>query len=622
MPIDRPAGNQLPTQKPQIIDASPIGSQKPEKEVSYSTLGARVDKELTNPMQNQRNTQTFEDPFDRTLHAVMAEMTGGFSPMALSEAWFDWWIHLSVSPARAREIFLSAIDEYDHVSGVVSDRLSGIETGHPCKRSMPHDKRFRHEAWAKWPFAIYAESYLAAERWLDEATRDIHGATRHHLDLLNFAARQKLDVIAPSNFPLTNPEVLQKTLDSNGMNLFMGAKIASEDLIRSLNGTRPANSAGFVPGKAVALTSGEVVHRTHLAEILQYHPTTEKVQAEPIVIVPAWIMKYYILDLQAQNSLVKYLVDQGFTVFMISWRNPDQTDRDIGFDDYRVEGVLPAFDIALKRTGAQKLHGVGYCIGGTLLSVTAAAMARDDDARLKSLTLLAAQTDFEEAGELKVFVDDSQLAMLDDMMWEQGALKASQMAGTFNLLRSNDLIWSRVVRQYLMGQPEHMTDISAWSTDATRMSYRMHSEYLHSFYQRNDLSAGRYKVGGIPVTLQDVETPVFAVGTEWDHVAPWRSVYKIHRLAESEITFALTNGGHNQGIVSSPARQDRHYRIATTKLGHHHLDPDQWLQKAEYHGGSWWPAWAEWLCNHSSSLVKAPQVSRSLGPAPGTYVYG
>ncbi len=567
-----------------------------------------------------------ETPTDRILHAALARLSGGFSPMGISEAWFDWAVHLGTSPGRMAEITQAGVTEAARVTELMMSTASGQGVCAPCARSLPHDKRFRDESWQQWPFAIYAESFLAMERWWDEATRGIHGATKHHLDLLHFVGRQALDMVAPSNFPLTNPEVVKRTVDTKGHNFLLGAQYLCEDLQRSLHRQKPAGAEAFEPGKVVALTPGEVVLRTRTAEVIQYHPTTAKVRAEPILIVPAWIMKYYILDLRPQNSLIKHLVDEGFTVFVLSWRNPTAADYNVGFDDYRSDGVMPAVETVLARTGAAKLHGVGYCIGGTLLAVTAAAMARDGDDRLQSLTFLAAQIDFSESGELKIFVDESQLAILDDVMWEQGALEASQMAGTFHLLRSNDLIWSRLIRHYLLGEREKMTDVAAWSADATRMPGRMHSEYLRAFYLKNDLAEGRFEVDGETVSLQDVHTPTFAVGTEWDHVAPWRSVYKLHHLISSPVTFALTNGGHNQGIVSPPGREDRHFRIATAAADHRQIDADRWLESAEYHNGSWWPAWFEWLGAHSGPFVDPPekeaQADAGLGSAPGLYIHG
>lgn len=569
---------------------------------------------------------SMETPADRILHAAMARLSGGFSPMGIAEAWFDWAVHLAASPGRMAEIAQAGVTEAAHVAETALETAAGRGACNPFARSLPHDKRFRHESWRQFPFAIYAESFLAAERWWDEATRGIHGATKHHLDLLHFVGRQALDMAAPSNFPLTNPEVLKKTLDTKGRNILQGAQYLFDDVQRTLHRQKPVGVEAFEPGETVALTPGEVVLRNHLAEVIQYRPTTDKVRAEPILIVPAWIMKYYILDLSPQNSLIRHLVNEGFTVFVLSWRNPTGLDHNTGFDDYRSGGVMPAIETALARTGAGKLHGVGYCIGGTLLAVTAAAMARDGDDRLQSLTLLAAQTDFSEAGELKIFVDESQLAILDDMMWEQGALEASQMAGTFHLLRSKDLIWSRLIRHYLLGEREKMTDVAAWSADATRMPGRMHSEYLRAFYLKNDLAEGRLEVDGETVSLHDIHVPMFAVATEWDHVAPWRSVYKLHQLTDSPITFALTNGGHNQGIVSPPTRADRHFRIAATAANDPHVDPDHWFRNAAYHEGSWWTAWFEWLGAHSGRFIDPPAQGRrefpGLGPAPGTYVHG
>jgi polyhydroxyalkanoate synthase subunit PhaC len=339
-------------------------------------------------------------------------------------------------------------------------------------------------------------------------------------------------------------------------------------------------------------------------------------------------MKYYVLDLSPTNSLVKHLVDRGFTVFMISWKNADREDSNVAFDDYRTEGVMAAIETAAAITKSAKVHGVGYCIGGTLLAATASAMARDEDDRLATLSLLAAQTDFEEAGELRLFVDESQLAILDDMMAEKGVLEASRMAGTFHLLRSNDLIWSRMIRRYFLGTEEEMSDIEAWSTDATRLPARMHSEYLRSFYLDNDFAEGRLNVSGHSVSLQDLKIPILAVGAEWDHVAPWRSVYKLNQLTNVEVTFALANGGHNQGIISPPGRPDRHFRIGTAPIGSTHVDADKWLDAHAPQNGSWWPSWLDWLDDHSGPLTIPPPLGNAkvgFAPqeaAPGTFVHG
>lgn len=543
-----------------------------------------------------------EEPFDRMLHAAIGRSFGGFTPMGLAEAWVDWAMHLAVSPARMQELSIVALTEATQLAEhSIATAAGGGSTS--CDRALPQDKRFRHPFWRKWPFAAYAEGLLSTERLIDEATSHVHGATEHHLAVLNFVGRQVLDLWAPSNFVWTNPEVIEATVRESGMNLLRGAAFAAEDFARLACKRRPIGADEFHPGETVALTPGRVVHRTRLAEIIQYEPTTPNVHKEPIVIVPAWIMRYYILDLRPQNSLIRHLVAAGFTVFAISWKNPEVEDRDVGLDDYRLEGVLPAIAVALASTGAVRAHAVGYCIGGTLLALTAASMARDLDNRLSSLTFLGAQVDFREAGELSLFVDESQLAILEDMMSEYGLLEAARMAGTFNLLRSNDLIWSKLVRNYMLGQREPMTDIAAWSTDATRMPARMQIEYLRSFYLHNDLAEGRYEVEGRPIALRDMRLPVFSVGTEWDHVAPWRSVYKLHLLVDSDITFVLTNGGHNQGIVVPPTQTDRRFRIMTTRKDDMRLDSQRWIEMAQLRYGSWWPAWFDWCGTNNHMAI-------------------
>ncbi len=367
--------------------------------------------------------------------------------------------------------------------------------------------------------------------------------------------------------------------------------------------------------------------RNELIELLQYAPTTKKVHPEPILIVPAWIMKYYILDLSPSNSLVRYLVDSGFTVFMISWRNPSAEQRDLDMEDYRQLGIYAALKAINAICPDRSVHACGYCLGGTMLSIAAATMARDGDKRLKSVSLFAAETDFTEAGELSLFISDSQVAYLEDMMWEQGYLDTRQMAGAFQLLRSNDLIWSQGIKQYLMGERLPMTDLMAWNADATRMPYRMHSQYLKRLFVDNELAEGHYRVEGRPIALSDIRQPMFVVGTISDHVAPWHSVYKIHILTDTALTFVLTSGGHNAGIVSEPRHLGRHFQIATRPQDGPFVDPDSWRASAAEHQGSWWTAWVDWLRIHSSpSDAPPPEMGNRvagyppLANAPGQYV--
>jgi polyhydroxyalkanoate synthase len=313
-------------------------------------------------------------------------------------------------------------------------------------------------------------------------------------------------------------------------------------------------------------------------------------------------------------------------VFIISWKNPGPEDRDVSLDDYRQLGVMAALDAVSAITDGAPVHAAGYCLGGTLLAIAAAAMSRDGDQRLKSTSFFAAQADFTEAGELTLFISESQLSFLEDMMWEQGFLDTKQMAGAFQMLRSNDLVWSRLVRDYMLGDRAPMTDLMAWNADATRMPYRMHSEYLRRLFLDNDLAEGRLRAGGRPVALNAIRMPVFAVGTELDHVAPWQSVYKIHLLTDTDITFALTNGGHNAGIVSEPGHANRHYRIATKPGGAPYIDPVAWVAETPLREGSWWTEWVSWLDAHSGPTVAPPDLGaptagyRILGDAPGLYV--
>lgn len=563
---------------------------------------------------------------DRSMHAAVARFTSGLSPAALTESYLDWATHLSSSPGKQMQLMQKATRNTVRLSGFALRCCSSGGCSEPCIEPMFHDRRFRDKAWQQWPFNLIYQSFLLQQQWWHDATTSVRGVTGQHENAVEFAARQILDVFAPSNFLLTNPELLQQTLRSSGGNLFRGWQNFLEDWERAIGGRRPVGTENFQVGRDVAVTPGKVIYRNRLMELIQYEPATDQVRPEPILIVPAWIMKYYILDLSPHNSLVKYLTEQGFTVFMISWRNPGAEDRDLGMDDYRELGILAAIEAVSAVKPDRLIHAVGYCIGGTLLSIAAAAMARDGDDRLGTITLFAAQSDFHEAGELMLFINESQLAFLDDMMWEQGFLDGKQMAGAFQLLRSNDLIWSRTLNEYLMGERRGMIDLMAWNADTTRLPYRMHSEYLRQLYLENDLAEGRWHVDGRPITLNDIQAPMFVVGTTRDHVAPWRSVYKIHLLADTEITFLLTEGGHNAGVVSEPGRENRSYQVMSTRSKSPHVDQDTWAAVAPRKQGSWWPEWSQWLQARSGHPEKPPDMGAPeaglvvLADAPGLYV--
>ncbi len=564
-------------------------------------------------------------PVDRFLHALEARTTGGISPSSALLAYLDWAVHLANSPGKQGELATKALRKSIRLNVHAWRMLAGRAEG-PCIEPLPQDRRFRAPEWQAFPFALYYQSFLLLQQWWHVATHGVHGVSRHHEDVVSFAARQLLDVFSPSNFVLTNPLVLSKTIAEGGANLVRGAQNFLEDWERAVLQKKPIGAEKFRVGKEVAVTPGKVVYRNRLIELIQYAPATKTVHAEPVLIVPAWIMKYYILDLSPENSLVRYLVGKGHTVFMISWRNPGAEDRDLGMNDYLDLGVMRALDAVRAIVPGRPVHAVGYCLGGTLLAIAAAALGRDEKDWLASVTLLAAQIDFTEAGELMLFIDQSQIAYLEDLMWDQGYLDTKQMAGAFQLLRSNDLIWSRIVHDYLMGERRPMIDLMAWNADATRMPYRMHSEYLRRLFLDNDLAEGRYTVGDRHIALTDIRAPIFVVGAERDHVAPWKSVYKINLLTDTDVTFLLTSGGHNAGIVSEPGHPRRHYRIATHAHRDPYVAPETWYATTPSWEGSWWPAWQAWLAERSGGRGKPPPLGRPeagyppIADAPGHYV--
>ncbi len=563
--------------------------------------------------------------FDKPLHAWMSQFTGWLAPSSFLLAYFDWLTHLSHSPDKRLELLTNAIKRNIQFMSLFLQSSSGQQCGR-CVDPKESDRRFKNELWNHFPFNMYSQFFLIYEQTWDDATKNIPGVSKHHLNLVNFLTRQMLDVFSPSNFPLTNPEVIKATADQLGINFVRGYRNLIEDISHRINKSPPVGAENFIVGKNVAITPGKVIYRNHLIELIQYEPTTEKVFSEPILIIPAWIMKYYILDLSPNNSMVKYLVDKGHTVFIISWRNPGSEDRNLSMDDYVKLGVMEAVNAINHIIPKQQINAVGYCIGGTLLMIAAAAMANANDHRLKSITLFATQVDFKDAGELLLFIDSSELNYIDDIMWEKGYLEGQQMAGTFSMLQSVDLIWSRSVLDYQLGQRRPMNDLMAWDSDTTRMPYKMHSEYLRKLFLDNDLVEGHYTIDGQTLALEDINIPIFAVSTIRDHVAPWKSVYKIHFLTDSDISFVLTSGGHNSGVVNEPGHPGRSYQLMKHKKDENYLSPESWQQQALSHEGSWWPAWVKWLAKHSGEkVVPVPMGNPQQGyeilcDAPGTYV--
>ncbi|MFO1371650.1 MAG: alpha/beta fold hydrolase [Candidatus Competibacteraceae bacterium] len=568
------------------------------------------------------------ETIDRVVNANLARSTGNISPTVLAMAYLDWLMHLGSAPGKQGLLMEKAVRKLLRMA------LYAFKSGQdpntpPCIEPLPQDHRFDDEGWQQWPYNLIYQSFLLVQQWWYNATTRTRGVSRQNEAIIAFVTRQILDMFSPSNSPLTNPEILKATMEEGGQNLARGWANYMADMEKLVAGKRLSEGADqYMVGRDVAVTPGKVIFRNHLIELIQYQPATSLVYAEPILIVPAWIMKYYILDLSPHNSMVKYLVEKGHTVFVISWKNPTAEDRDIGMDDYRQHGIMAALDAISILLPERKVHTVGYCLGGTMLTITAATMARDGDDRIKTVTLFAAQTDFTEAGELLLFINDSQVAFLEDMMWDQGYLDADQMVGAFQLLRSNDLIWSRLVHDYLLGRRQPLNDLMAWNADQTRMPYRMHSEYLRRIFLGNELATGHYKVNGRPIAITDIRAPIFTVATEQDHVAPWRSVYKINLLADAdEVTFLLTNGGHNAGIVSEPGHRRRSYQMASRTDQDRYIDPDTWQATVSMQQGSWWLAWQAWLIKHSAEhQVSPPPLGvpekglHVICDAPGTYI--
>ena len=558
---------------------------------------------------------------DRLVHTASVPQQAGISPISLALAYLDWAWHLAASPGKQLELLALAMQ-----------LTRRAEPSHEAPASIgpaDEDPRFRHEAWTHWPFNEWRLGFRQGQAFCREATQ-VSGMTVHHRDLTQFFARQWLDMMAPPNWLASNPVVWRDIFESNGAHLAQGVRNWLQDVSGLPSSATQAHDGHFRVGREVAVTPGKVVYKNHLIELLRFDPQTATVYAEPLLIVPSWIMKYYILDLSPRNSLVRYLVGQGHTVYMLSWRNPDASDRDLSMDDYLRLGVLEALRaVAAFHPGGTGVHAVGYCLGGTLLAIAVAALARPGGVvgsrelpEIRTVTLLAAQTDFSEPGELGLFIDESQICFLDNLTRGQGYLTGRQMAASFQFLHSRELVWTRRMREYLLGEREPESDLTAWNADHTRMPARMHHEYLTSLYLNNALANSAYRVEGRAVALADVRAPMFVVGTLRDHISPWRSVYQLHRLCDPEITFVLTSGGHNAGIVSEPGHAHRHYQINTRPAHGSWTDPDQWQAQTAVQDGSWWPAWQHWLAGHSSDRQKAmPFPDRlALGDAPGDYV--
>jgi polyhydroxyalkanoate synthase len=566
------------------------------------------------------------DDLTRRALAMVANVTGGMSPQAFAGAWFTVLGRLATSPGRQAELARQVLTKSVAMAQFAGSALGGRA---PDAEGTPYAARFSGPEWSKFPFNLLAQSFLTVSGVAREAVRDVPGMDSDAEGRVGFTLREGLEVLAPDNYLPTNPKLIEQTVQEHGRNLLRGVTHLAQDVKRTFRHEGPAGIEQYRVGEHIAVSPGKVILRNGLMELIQYSPQTEQVHAEPVLIVPAWIMKYYILDLSPRNSLIRYLTGRGHTVFMISWKNPEVADRDLAMDDYLTQGVFAALDAVNAVVPKRKVHATGYCIGGTLLAIASALLAARGEDRLASMTLFAAQTDFSEPGELGVFISPAQIAMLEAQMWKQGVLESKQMGAAFQLLRTYDLLWSPAISTYVKGERTGLNDLMAWNADGTRMAWRMHSDYLRQLYLNNDLAEGRYVALGEELDLADITVPTFVVGTETDHVAPWRSVYKVGRLIRSsDYTFCLTSGGHNAGIISGPEHPKRRHRVRTAKAGRRLPSVEKFFQTVEPAQGSWWPTWAQWLKTHSTARKIPPPTMgaakkgyKPLGDAPGTYVH-
>lgn len=547
---------------------------------------------------------------DDKLRAIIGKAAKGLSPIQLILAYTDWLAHLSISPARRLQLLQSLMDKLLKLSTFTARSIVDKDN-----RPTESSSLFKDALWKKLPFNIMARGHVMAMEWLREADTDIKGMDPLNVELVNFFNEQLLDLLSPSNLGVSNPTVLKTTKDEKGKNLLKGIGNLQRDIQKKLKKDHSPEMGDFIVGENIACSPGEVVFKNHLIELIQYQPAGKKVAKEPLLICPAWIMKYYILDLEPEKSMVKYLVDQGHTVFMISWKNPDKEDSQLDLEDYLKSGLLAALDTIQAIAPKTKINAMGYCIGGTLLAIGAAYLARHNNDILSSVTLLAAQVDFTEAGEIKKFLGASQLAFLDSMMWTDGYLEAANMGGAFKALRAKDMIWNPAVERYYLGRDTKPISLMAWNADATRMPAAMHSRYLHELFVENRLAQCKFEVDNKPLALQDIRVPLFVVGTTADHVAPWKSVYKIHAIARSDITFLLTSGGHNAGIICGPEHPRRTYQVAFKDPMDNYTDPDTWVENTETHTGSWWPVWDQWLHEQCTVQVTPPQIGLTKSKA-------
>jgi poly[(R)-3-hydroxyalkanoate] polymerase subunit PhaC len=555
-------------------------------------------------------------------HQAAGGEYGMANALGIGAAFFEMTQRILSNPSHLVEAQLALWKDTMTLWQRTAQRFLG-EDAPPVIEAAPGDRRFRDVAWNESPlFDFIKQSYLLTARWVQGLVKEVEGLDERTQRKVDFYTRQFVDAIAPSNFLLTNPEALRATIESRGENLLNGLKNLLEDLRRGKGrlAIKMTDMKAFRVGENIAVTPGKVIAQNDLMQLIEYAPATDKVLRRPLLIIPPWINKYYILDLRPENSFIAWAVKEGHTVFVVSWVNPDARLAEKTFEDYMFEGPLAALDAITAATGEREANVIGYCLGGTLLAATLAYMTARRDHRIRSATYFASMVDFAEAGELSVFIDEEQLSALEKKMSEKGYLEGRDMAATFNMLRANDLIWSFVVNNYLLGKSPFPFDLLYWNADSTRMPAAMHSFYLRNMYQKNLLSTpGGIALGGVPIDLGKITTPTFILATREDHISPWRSTYVATRLYSGPVKFVLSASGHVAGIINPPG----------SKYGYFENDrnpptAEEWLAGSTEHRGSWWPAWQRWVRQYGGGEVAARHPGdgalKPIEDAPGSYV--
>ena len=544
-------------------------------------------------------------------------------PMHIGSAFMEMTSKLMANPARLVQAQIGFWQDYMLLWQNTARRMMG-EPAPPVIQADPKDKRFKDEAWKESEvFDFIKQSYLLSARYVQDVVTHVDDLDPQTAQKVDFYSRQFVDAMSPSNFLLTNPEVLRKTAESGGENLIRGLNNLLADLERGKGQLRikMTDADAFKLGENIAVSPGRVVYQNALMQLIQYKPSTDKVLKRPLLIVPPWINKFYILDLRPKNSFVRWAVSQGHTVFMISWVNPDEHLYEKSFEDYMKEGILAALDAIAAETSEKHVNAIGYCLGGTLLGSTLAWMTAHNDTRIKSATFFVSMLDFKETGELNVFIDEEQLQALEEKMNKKGFLEGSEMSSTFNMLRANDLIWSFVVNNYLMGNDPFPFDLLYWNSDSTRMPATMHSFYLRNMYQENRLSTpGGITLDGTPIDLGSIKTPAYFLSTREDHIAPWKTTYTGTQLLGGKNRFVLAASGHIAGVVNPP-EGGKYSHWMNTELPH---TAEEWFQGATEIAGSWWPDWQRWVTAQGGAsgraMVDARQPAEGIEAAPGSYV--